>query len=780
MGAIYRITLAMGVLILGLTGVNLAQSATIDFDFYYPSYDEIVQFVDDIAADPNEPPIVSSYDLGLADDGRQIRAIKISDNTNWPEDEPGFLFIGNIHGDEPLGVRVVLELIEFLTENYGTDPDVTNWVDAYEIWIIPVLNPYGYDNSERKNGPNTGDVNTSGVDLNRNFDFRWDDPNYFEGLPDERTFAGPSAGSEPETVALSDFVQMQRPDFGVTFHSGSGDAPGKLMYPWTLRNDVSVLPPDVERLESIADVIRHASRNTDPPTTDTAAAIGQSNVYNYAITGMFDYMLETGDIRFSRDDQTDSSYNNIDPSLPQPPYDFDFLYDVSLVDFDSFVSEDQLELFEDAETYVGEYLEGLKGLLRYFLFATEPRFAFTGPGLTGKVFDCHTSLPMTAMVKVIELDDLNGDGSVDESDRDIDGDSYANIRFRTSDPLFGRYRRLLPERQQTWTLHFSYPGYFDFEYPIEVPYDPAGVAFQEFNVYLDAGPRMDSDADGLWDCEELNYRTDPDDPDTDRDGLRDGDELLVFETNPLHWDSDGDLLGDGDEFTYGCNPLNPDTDGDGLGDGEEVNTYGTDPTEIDTDGDSLNDYEEVNIYNTEPLLVDTDGDGLTDYEEVITYNTYPRVVDTDGDGLTDYEEVKVYLTNPRVGDTDEDGLTDKQEVDLPGMDPLNFDSDGDGIPDGSEPVLVADVIANLSRDDFQGSASSGLKVAALKILRDVEKNIAAGRINVAIALLENLRIHVDGCKSCDGTPDSDDWIIDCCDQVEIREWIDLVIANLGG
>jgi len=45
----------------------------------------------------------------------------------------------------------------------------------------------------------------------------------------------------------------------------------------------------------------------------------------------------------------------------------------------------------------------------------------------------------------------------------------------------------------------------------------------------------------------------------------------------------------------GVNPTNPDTDGDGLSDGEEVNTYNTDPTNPDTDGDGLNDGEEVNF-----------------------------------------------------------------------------------------------------------------------------------------------------------------------------------------
>jgi hypothetical protein len=47
--------------------------------------------------------------------------------------------------------------------------------------------------------------------------------------------------------------------------------------------------------------------------------------------------------------------------------------------------------------------------------------------------------------------------------------------------------------------------------------------------------------------------------------------------------------------TYGTDPNDPDTDGDGLTDGDEVNTHGTDPNNQDTDGDGLTDKEEVDL-----------------------------------------------------------------------------------------------------------------------------------------------------------------------------------------
>ncbi len=81
----------------------------------------------------------------------------------------------------------------------------------------------------------------------------------------------------------------------------------------------------------------------------------------------------------------------------------------------------------------------------------------------------------------------------------------------------------------------------------------------------------DQDADGLSNDQEAALSTDPARPDSDGDGLEDGDEVLIYSTNPNERDSDGDLLSDFDEVnTYKTNPRAADTDGDGANDGLEV------------------------------------------------------------------------------------------------------------------------------------------------------------------------------------------------------------------
>ncbi len=91
-------------------------------------------------------------------------------------------------------------------------------------------------------------------------------------------------------------------------------------------------------------------------------------------------------------------------------------------------------------------------------------------------------------------------------------------------------------------------------------------------------------------------------------------------------DADGDGIPNLIEFQMGTDPIVPDTDGDGLTDGEEnrnnnstVDAGETDPRVSDTDGDSIPDGTEdsnsdgvVNAGETDPLKADTDGDGVPD------------------------------------------------------------------------------------------------------------------------------------------------------------------------
>jgi len=201
----------------------------------------------------------------------------------------------------------------------------------------------------------------------------------------------------------------------------------------------------------------------------------------------------------------------------------------------------------------------------------------------------------------------------------------------------------------------------------------------------------DDDGDGLSALAEFNALTDPTDPDSDADGLTDGEEVLTYGTDPRRTDTDGDGLGDRDEIqVYLTSPLSSDTDGDTLDDGVEINTLGTNPNASDSDGDGMADAWEV-AHGLDPLSddagADADADGLTNLQE-FGLGTDPNLADTDADGLSDGTEVDLTSTDPLLEDSDDDRIPDGWEYDN-GLDPLDptdaaQDADLDGFANLSE------------------------------------------------------------------------------------------------
>src|SRR5262245_29270332 len=104
-------------------------------DTAYHNYSEMRSEINSLVA--AHSAIASQSTIGNSYQGQVMPVIKISDNVGVDENEPEVLFDAHQHAREHLTVEMSMYLLHLFLDNYGTDPEITNWVDTREIWIVP-------------------------------------------------------------------------------------------------------------------------------------------------------------------------------------------------------------------------------------------------------------------------------------------------------------------------------------------------------------------------------------------------------------------------------------------------------------------------------------------------------------------------------------------------------------------------------------------------------------------------------------------------------------------
>jgi len=134
-------------------------------------------------------PVTTREVVGTSVEGRLITVVRRTSEGATRR----VLVIGSIHGDERAGHGVVRELVRRAGLPTGLD-----------LWLARTVNPDG-DEADRR-------TNAAGVDLNRNFPFRWG------SSPRDATWSGPAPLSEPESLVLRRLVRRVEPHLVITFH----------------------------------------------------------------------------------------------------------------------------------------------------------------------------------------------------------------------------------------------------------------------------------------------------------------------------------------------------------------------------------------------------------------------------------------------------------------------------------------------------------------------------------------------------------------------------------
>lgn len=179
-------------------------SLKLDLSTYY-HYDDMSNILDTIEKEsPNE--LCKKFSIGKSVEGRQIYGMKISSNHSDPW-KPKVKYIGQIHGNEVIGRQTTIYFIQLLCQQYTKQTPETSLsrrvkeiIDHMHIFIIPSLNPDGFENNKRRN--------SNGMDLNRNF------PNKRFPLRIKRPI-------QIETQSMIDFSELNRFVLSGCFHGGA-------------------------------------------------------------------------------------------------------------------------------------------------------------------------------------------------------------------------------------------------------------------------------------------------------------------------------------------------------------------------------------------------------------------------------------------------------------------------------------------------------------------------------------------------------------------------------
>lgn len=278
-----------------LKGDKNADPSSVEFpkgDEAFHTYQEVLSELKGYAQ--RFPDLVEYFEFGKTIEENVIPAIKISRKDHGQNFIPAILFLGAHHAREHLSTEIPMLLIKYLLDQYGKDQRITGLLDSRVLYFVPMLNVDGamYDitgrkyKSWRKNRvKNKG--GTYGVDLNRNYAFGWGTGGSSRSESSD-VFMGPNPFSEPETIAVKDFVETH-PEIRtlLSFHTFSE----LILYPWGGR-DEGIGGRDQKVFETMAQTMAQWNKYKPEQASDLYIASGDTCDWAYGEHGIFCFTFE--------------------------------------------------------------------------------------------------------------------------------------------------------------------------------------------------------------------------------------------------------------------------------------------------------------------------------------------------------------------------------------------------------------------------------------------------------------------------------------------------------
>lgn len=220
-------------------------------------------------------------------EGRYLYALQVSVNPERVEDEPKVMLIGEHHAREITTHHAVIDAAKDLMEQAANgNQTYRDWLKNSAVWFVPVANPDGMayvfasNNMWRKNRSRNAD-GSSGVDLNRNYGFKWGTCGSNSGSGSSDIYRGPFAFSEPESQLMDKLNDRLHCQFIISYHSYGNE----VLYPYLC---ATLAEPKLyyQIRDALAKEIGFGIR--------TASSAGEDFEHHYNSYGTISYLLELG------------------------------------------------------------------------------------------------------------------------------------------------------------------------------------------------------------------------------------------------------------------------------------------------------------------------------------------------------------------------------------------------------------------------------------------------------------------------------------------------------
>ncbi|KAM4700786.1 carboxypeptidase D isoform 2-T2 [Discoglossus pictus] len=211
-GCLFPVLLAVSGLLASASGIHTKKDMEENPETYssYYNYQALTERLQALAE--AHPQLARLSSLGRSVQGRELWVMRMTESLDTaPPDRPQFKYVGNMHGDETVSRQVLIYLIQYLLEHYGRDPRITSLLNSTDIYIMPSLNPDGFERATEGDctGSKGGRENANIIDLNRSF------PDQFS--PKEQ----PDMEPVPEARAMMEWIRKNRFVLSGNLHGGS-------------------------------------------------------------------------------------------------------------------------------------------------------------------------------------------------------------------------------------------------------------------------------------------------------------------------------------------------------------------------------------------------------------------------------------------------------------------------------------------------------------------------------------------------------------------------------